>query len=401
MKRIKTLILSILFSVCTLLTTAGGSMPAVIADGETLSKYKAINGFECIQDVMDCVYLNQFGRAEFNTDEDFITEGEGSVKLTVYGSFFAGTAVPTMNIRLNGNGVLDLSRLKNIQFDIFNQTGEKSFVEVALTIGKVTSNYQKVQLETGKNSIELPYNVKGMAGGFDMSQGKAISIKFPRASSKATAENNVFYLDNVGIGMTLKAPTPYEMEFDDGEFCSFEKNYQEYMTKVGGISTGDDFPILSVNYDRAYSMNKQGRSLKVVIPTQTSPGGTPYFSLADEIWHSFDWEALGAENKYFVFDMYPDMQKKFTLRIYIWRSVSDLPSNRYHVDLTAEPATWNTFRIPIKDWVTPADDGYVMMGKDVAAGTYNYGAPMFLTSKTTGDPITLYFDNFRIESALS
>lgn len=401
MKRIKTLILSILFSVCTLLTTAGASMPAVIADGEAISKYKAINGFECIQDVMDCDYLNQFGRAEFNTDEDFITEGEGSVKLTSYGSFFAGTAVPIMNIRLNGNGVLDLSRLKNIQFDIFNQTGEDSFIEVALTIGKVTSNYEKVQLKTGKNSIELPYNAKGMSGGFDMTQGKAISIKFPRAKSKATAENNVFYLDNIGIGMTLKAPAPYEMTFDDGEFCSFEKNYQEYMTKVGGITTGDDFPILSVNYDRAYSMNKQGRSLKVVIPTQTSPGGSTYFSLADEIWHSFDWEALGAENKYFVFDMYPDMQKKFTIRIYTWRSEGDLSSNRYSVDLTAEPSTWNTFRVPIKDWVTPAEDGYVMMGRDVAAGTYNYVAPMFLTGKTTGDPITLYFDNFRIESALS
>lgn len=227
-----------------------------------LTTYEQINTYDTVQDVMESVYNAWFGKADLNTDAQYITQGEGSVRLEVWGSFFAGTVNPSMEIRLNGNDVMDLSRLKNVQFDIFNATGEKSYVEVALSIGDKTTNYQKIELETGKNEIKLAYNVKGMAGGYDMTQGKRILLRFPKKANEE-AKTNVFYLDNVGVGMTLKEPTPYQMTFDEGEFCSFDKNYQEFVTNVGAVSTGDSYPVLSINKDKAYSYNRQGKSLKV------------------------------------------------------------------------------------------------------------------------------------------
>lgn len=413
MKKRKTIIsaLSMLLAGCVTLSVSNLSYATAEKDTlqtETISTYERISSYETVQDVMESVYASWFGKADLNSDPQYISEGVGSVRLEVWGSFFTGTVNPSMEIRLNGNDVMDLSRLKDVQFDIFNATGGFSYIELALLIGNKTTNYQKIELKEGKNEIKYAYNVKGMAGGYDMTQGKRILIRFPKASNADEAKRNVFYLDNVGVGMTLKAPKPYEMTFDNGEFCSFDKSYQEFITNVAGVSTGDSFPILSINHDKAYAMNQQGKSLKVECEPQITAGGAVYFYLMEDIWHQFDFEKLGAEDKYFVFDVYNDNRTDQPLSLQIWRkrgdSVVSTNYNRYVFSYTAKSAEWTTVRISIKEWVTPGmpayNDQYVLMGYDEELGMYNYGAPMFIVPKTDEYKV-FYFDNFRIENAMA
>lgn len=405
-KNVKTLALTALLAGCTLFSSFGGVSLVTAEEGAEpvkITTYEQINAFNSVQDVMDCVYENKFGIADFNKDAQYVSEGEGSARLEVWGSFYAGTTSPSMRIRLNGYNVMDLSRLKNVQFNMYNATGEDSYVEVALSIGDKTTNFQKVELEKGANEIKIPYNVKGLSGGYDMTQGKAILLRFPKKQTAEEAKKNVFYLDNVGIGMTLKAPAPYSMTFDEGEFCSFDKSYQEFMTNVGGVSTGDSFPVLSVNKDKAYSADGEGKSLKVECQPQITAGGAVYFTIAEDIWHHFDWEALGAEDKYFTFDVYNDTQVDTTMSIQIWRTRGDSVAagnyNRYSFKYTAKASEWTKVSISIATWVEPWPlDGYIMMGYNEELGMYNYGAPMFLVPKS--DQLkTFYFDNFRIENA--
>ncbi|MBQ8294974.1 MAG: hypothetical protein IJX87_00915 [Clostridia bacterium] len=399
------LALSVLLAGCAAFSAFNA--PAVVAEEkkEKISTYQQINTYDTVQDVMECNYAAMFGKADINTDKQYITQGEGSARLEVWGSFFAGTTYPYMEIRLNGNDVLDLSRLKNVQFDMFNAAGEKSYVEVALSIGEKTTNFQKIDLAEGKNEVKIAYNVKGMAGGYDMTQGKKLLLRFPKKTNAEEAKTNVFYLDNVGLGMTLKAPKAYEMTFDEGEFCSFDKNYQEFITNVGGVSTGDSYPILSVNKDKAYSMNCEGKSLKVECQPQITAGGAVYFYLMEDIWHKFDFETLGAEDKYFTFDIYNDTRTDENMNIQIWRKRGDSVVagnyNRYVYRYTAKAGQWTTVRISIKEWVTPGmpayNDEYVLMGYDKDLGLYNYGAPMFFVPKSDQLKV-FYFDNFRIEN---
>jgi hypothetical protein len=169
------------------------------------------------------------------------------------------------------------------------------------------------------------------------------------------------------------------------------------MVETLGISSSDSYPIVSINSDKAYTMNHEGKSLKVVAPTQETPGGSVYFRFNEKIPLSFDWVKLGAEDKYFVFDVYNDTGSDFTFTLKLWRSVGDLGNNRMNYNFKAIAGEWTTIRFSIKEWVTPAKDGYIMMGQ--TDGALNSQGIEIGWSKFSSAEKTFYFDNFRIEDA--
>ena len=60
---------------------------------------------------------------------------------------------------------------------------------------------------------------------------------------------------------------------------------------------------------------------------------------------------------------------------------------------------WTTVHFSIKEWVTPAADGYVMMGQ--TNGALNSQGMEIGWSKFSGADKTFYFDNFRIENTIN
>ncbi|MBR3863509.1 MAG: hypothetical protein IKJ19_00110 [Clostridia bacterium] len=387
-----------LLSACALFPTFA-NVKDTNASGEKIETYKLINGFNTVQDAYNCEYLQAFGITDLNTDAKYVTEGKGSVRLNVYGRRFEGTAHPLMKIPFVVDKVYDLSRLKNITFDLFNESGKDCTMEVALEIGTKTTLFQIVSLKQGLNNVKLDYNVKGMAGGFDLTQGKNIVIKLPREYDQEKLDQNVYYLDKVEMNMSAVVPTPYEVTYDENEICSFDKPYQEFMTMVNGVSTADGLPILSINNDPAYTATLSGKSLRVEYPTAQTSGGAVYWSFAEDILYHFDWEALGAQNKYIVFDVYCDSINNQGYSIQIWRARGDRSDNRIAIPFTAKSKTWTTVRVSIADLVKPASDGYIMLGYNADIGEYNYQRIMMVTGKNYGENFSVYFDNFRLEDA--
>ncbi len=383
---------------------------AETTNSETLSSYEKINNFDVIQDVFECEYYNKYGIVDLNTDSEYITQGKGSLKMEVHGSFYPGTSLPYMRIPFDANGGMkDVSRLKNVQFDVYSTLEEECSMQISLAFGNgknsngkqlyANTSYENVTLKPGWNHIRVDYDAKGLGASFNLKEGGWIMMRFPRAADEATKEENVFYLDNLGIGMTLKQAAPYTMDFDEGEVFSCDKAYQAYMVETLGISSSDSYPLVSINSDKAYTVNHEGKSLKVVAPTQETPGGSVYFRFNEQIPLSFDWVQLGAENKYFVFDVYNDTGSDFTFTLKLWRSVGDLSNNRMNYNFKAIAGEWTTIRFSIQEWVTPQADGYVMMGQ--TDGALNSQGIEIGWSKFSSAEKTFYFDNFRIEDAIN
>ena len=99
--------------------------------------------------------------------------------------------------------------------------------------------------------MSATFDTVGIALAADLTKGEGVLIELPQAESFETPDANVFYIDNMGLTMTLKEPTPLTIDLDENEFCSFDKDYQKYMTIVSGVGpTIGSQPTLSINEDR-------------------------------------------------------------------------------------------------------------------------------------------------------
>lgn len=378
---------------------------------ESIKSFEQITELDNWRDIYACKFTTYFGRANLNKKSDYITQGKGSMKFQVYGDFLPNGGInPEIEIALSDEKYTDISRIRSISFDIFNETGKKSRVGVSLAIDNMNTVYEYFDLEEGKNQITVEYNAKGMSGGYDLTKGESLCLKFDKAKNDKEGKKNVYYLDNVAMNMSLIAPKPYEITFDEGELCSYDKNYQEFVTTVGGISTTTDYPIVEVNKDRAYCMDMKGRSLKVTLPSASGAvTGNTKIELLNSIWEHYDWTQLGKENKELVFDVYNDNSISIQGTFTIWpEHLSD--AYRWSQSFTMAPREWTTVRVPISEWNKLSRDGGEVAGakheplkeeKEWLMSSEQYRTPFIVFRKFVGEDRVLYFDNFRIENSVA
>lgn len=392
MKKIKSLLLAGLLTATSLLGGTAISKVEVIADVKLNEK---ISSFETVEEYYTFEFGGRFGKVNVNTDKEFITDGEASMKMEVWGQVHkTGVDGPNVEIALSKSGSIDASRLKNFTFDLFNQTGEARTIEAALKIDGTVSEYQKIDLTTGKNSLTVAFDVVGLAVGFDMTKTQALVIRFPIASSYEAASQQIYYLDNLQMNMNLVAPSPLKIVMDEGEFCSFEKPYQKYVTKAGGVGpTVGCQPILSLNDNLEYCANNTGKSLRVELPTGIAPlnDGWPNWTFIDAMFESVDWAQMAKEGKKFVFDVYnTGSYFRFGFEIGA-KSGSKARGWSTGVDCYSG---WNTISIDMTKWNDNQTDEE---GEYPNPLTENIHQIVFSYSKFAGENKVFYFDNFRFE----
>lgn len=407
-RKYKTLALAALFAALSVYPIAKATTLNGVGAEETetnVSTYKLMNGFESYHDAYFCDIVNDFGKVVLNDDAQYVSEGKKSARLEVWGTFMQGADSPYMAIPFNNWKPMDLSRMKNVRFDIWNTTGVAQTIGVALRVAQTDTIFVDYEIQPGKNEMRIDYDVKGMAAGLDLANGDAFLIRFPSTLNKEDAMKNVYYIDNVSLNMTLKSPAPYAMEFDEGEFCSFDKPYQAFLMQLTATNNCEGcYPIMSINTDPAYAKDGKGYSLKTVLPTGKEPmHAWPGFLFPASVWKNFDLIKLGAENKYFVFDVYNDTDSAFSFSFNVWPTAT-VSARRLGYGFTVQPHEWFTVRLPIAEWVAP--DSNQTLYPDILGGATNKNAEENLNYsafinyyKFTGPAKTFYFDNFRIESA--
>lgn len=371
---------------------AAGALPAhggALAAGETetISMYEQVSGFENLDDLFTMSFGNRFGEVRINTDKNFVSEGSASAKLEVWGYFTANGAAPLMTVPLLSENQKNLKRLKAVKFDLFNESGKDTEIQVALKADGFTTEYQKVAVTEGKNEISVSFDTVGIGLAADLTKGEGVLIQFPGAEDYDAPDTNVFYIDNMGLAMSLKEPAPLAIELDENEFCSFDKDYQKYMTVVGGVGpTIGSQPTLSINEDLNYVSGGTGKSLKVVMPTGLPPinDGWPYFSFVSSLFEAVDF-GYYADNGYaFAFDVYnTGAAYNFGLEMY---SSSTLAKN-YSVAFTCERG-WNYFTFDLSQWNAVSEEYPEKLTDNLKDFYITYG-------KFSSAEKVLYFDNFR------
>ena len=376
---------------CAFLLPAAGCAPADEEGGGgtegTISMYRQVSGFETTEEFFPMDFENRFGQIRLNTDKSYVTEGNASAKLEVWGDFRDSTADPYMIVNLEGEAT-DLRRLRAVEFDLFNQSGADCEIGVALKADGFTTEYQYVSAKQGKNEISVSFDLVGVALAADLTAGEGVLLQFPKAADFDHAKTNLFYLDNMGFSLSLKEPTPLSIELDENEFCSFDKEYQKYMTGVGGVGPTDGCqPTLSINEDLNYVSGQSGKSLKVVLPTGLPPinDGWPYFTFVGSLFEAVDFAKYAEEGYSLAFDVYnTGAPFNFSIEVH----PHDLTvSNAYATAFTC-PSGWSTQTFDLSGWNNVTEEKPVKLTDSLKDFWIVYN------KFATADKV-FYFDNFR------
>lgn len=352
-----------------------------------------ISDFESLDEVYSrMTFLNRFGKVTLNSDKNYVTKGNSSLRLEVHGDYAANTDRPVMQVNftsLETENVpyIDLSKLESVEMDLFNGTESQQELEVSLIVDGVATDFVKVQAEAGENiDLAAEFDVKGLSVGSDMKKAEALQIKFPKPSSMDEGPM-LFYMDNLRFTFLASAPAPIEIELDENEFCSFDKSYQKYVVQSGGIGPTEGCrPVLSINSDLQYCKNYTGRSLKVVLPRGTSPinDGWPYFMFIEKLIDEIDFVKLMNDGAEMVFDVYNEGSAyNFALE-----ASTDIAGLSGAVAFTANNG-WTEVRVPLKSLMGNVKNE-VSVAERVNKIFVSYG-------KFDSPDKTFYFDNFRFE----
>lgn len=382
------------FSACKSGTEQGedtGETPLsmVLGDFESMSELSEHFTFE-----------NRFGRVTLTDEADYVTHGKSAAKLEVYGDYNAAASIPTMNVNLasfSESGAFDLTRLQNFTFDLYNATGSEQYVEVALTVGSETTNYVRYTLSEGKNKVTATYNASVLSVGYDLKQGSALIIRFP----KPIPENGgldpqlhyTFGIDHLTVNYLPEDPEPLEIVLDENEVCSFDKAYQEYVIGVGGIGPCEGcMPQVSINTDLQYCKDLEGRSLKVVLPTGVAPlnDGWPYVYIINAVWDAAGLREHALQGYELVFDVYSDVAHHFGVEVH-HETYSSVYLGK---GFDTVPRSWTEVRVPLTALFTYNEKGEIEKDYTVGMETLAFSYSKFSTADKT-----IYFDNFRFEKA--
>lgn len=284
---------------------------------------KLVADFETFRDcTANMLFNNFFGRFEINTDKKYVTNGNASLKVNPQGDQYQNNGLPNMHVML-GEDERDISKLKRVTFDIFNDTDHDYTIGVYFLIGNnrvsSPSTTTKIVLPQGEwtnaaMSIDMP--TFSMCN--DPTETYTVAIEFETCFDKD--KKNDLYVDNLRFSYTDEVSTPVAIELDDNEFCSFDKLYQRNVVTSNLYSAMTDYDFyLELNSDLRYS--RSGKSLKMHVPK--APVGQNWgwanVQFAEALVKAVDF-AQYDDNATFSFWVYNDSTENIYLSIDFWRT---------------------------------------------------------------------------------
>ena len=196
-------------------------------------------GFESYEEITGTKLAmgNMLGRMEINTDTQYITQGSGSLKITVQGNYGEAKKAPYLKFDfLNPTmEICDFSEFKNISFDVYNASDKELHIQVGLSIGKADGNYisaikQRYALKP-QGWTTCTYDLSKMASFslYDLSSARYMTVEF--AEHKQTREDaaNVIYIDNLVGSYFGEGEKPEQISYDLYDGLDFESSGQEFM----------------------------------------------------------------------------------------------------------------------------------------------------------------------------
>ena len=223
-----------------------------------------INDFSDYEKLYQLIPKNMFGKIDLNTDQAYILTGEGSAKLepdmNATSEIFFKQRLMSKNYGYKHGNI-------NLATKVSAQMYNASTTDIKVQADLEFSNSAKATRETTvlKPGVWTTVNYKIypelLSLRFDTEKAMYINYYVER---KALATQPIIYLDNVSISYTDEASEPIEIKLDEGEFCSFDKNYQMFLPYLKGWGTYlEEVTELTLSADPKYTVDSKGCSYKV------------------------------------------------------------------------------------------------------------------------------------------
>ena len=351
-----------------------------------------LNDFEdyktCVEPM---ILLNYFGTAQLNTDAQYVKRGSGSLKIVPSGcdseeGNYAPAIKQPMNVRISENDNSDISQLSMISTEIYNASSKNVHMVMSLQFfeGYLTGETE-YELVPGWNSVVYSVEPQIIDIAYDIKDCKGIMYTFDKPATEADAPT--LYMDDILLYKTDAEYVPIDMTLDEGEICSFDKIFQEYIL-IANTDYPDIQPTLSINSDLRYS--KKGKSLKVFMP-----GNHGAYDNADYTYTGFSFAAayiaqtgLGdySDDQTFSFEVYNAGTSQQRLFIEFFTQ----SGSRYYkkTDIYVPAGQWSTVSIPMSE-----------LSGGASATTTKAAGEIYINWEINSllEDRTIYFDEFVIK----
>ena len=325
---------------------------------EQTSEFYTIADFETLDELRDMNYLNSFGKASLNEDEQYVTSGEHSIRLEIHGNSAEGPIYYPMfwiysTQPYNSLNKKDFTDVDYFTVDIYNASDrdlEMTF-EYGYQITMSSSHPPQIPftLKQGWNYLTIPFLREAAMQGFDIRQLDTFLFIFRNLKEGESVP--VIYMDRF---LAHKAEEPmgsYEKVRAEHEIFAFEELIDVKSMYVSGIYMhfyGN--AILDQNYDLRYVREGIG-SLKVVNrPFPKNPyadyNDSPSFGFrGDAVKDICDFSSYEAVK----FSVFNASDRNWDWAFYVHDSQG---AGYAKYGLTAKKGEWSEFVIPIADIAT-------------------------------------------------
>ncbi len=263
-----------------------------------------INDFSSTFELYQLIPQNMFGKISWNTDEKYVLTGNGSAKLE---PDMNATAEPYFTQRLISEDFDynhgDINMVTKITAQIYNASESNITLQSDIQFSsKEKTTRETVTLKAGEwNTVTYKIYPELLNLRFDTSKAMYINYYITR---KAMAEQPVLYLDNISISYTDEKAEPIQIELDEGEFCSFDKNYQAFMPYL--VGWGDylqEVQELTLSANPKYTVGGTGCSYKMRSVAGSNPNQSYWVYFPETLCKAAKLNEVTANDK-FEFSVY-------------------------------------------------------------------------------------------------
>ncbi len=233
-----------------------------------------ISGFSEMKELRGFKYSEFFNKAEISRNEEYVTEGETSAKLTIDGGI---SGIPEFSVFTNSFwcSLTDFTKVQALSVDVFNTDTKEHTVKISFTTrngGTDRTSYsgKTYTLKPGKN--EVIFEIDRAMAGFVCYIDKVEYITFTFDNSQGSPY--VLYMDNLKAHLTEKPAEKLEKTYKPGEILLFDDKVDRCFVKATTIrAIASEAGELSLNRNPDYIKNGTG-SLKCTVKVNPSTSGT-------------------------------------------------------------------------------------------------------------------------------
>ena len=348
---------------------------------------------------------SSFGKITRNDDAEFVQSGQYSAKIQPLGGLYT-TANPVVWMPLKSEyfsyDYENFEKYEKITLEVYNAQDEEKTLKVGL-ISEVDGMDVKYMpsteytLESGWNNIVYEIDQIYVDVTAKIKEVKGVYIEFERTGSRDLADAPVFYLDDIVLRAGEKLFDLAEhVEFEEGELCDFEKDFQKAAMQTI-LYLESDRPEIEVVTATDYSIQATSGEKMARVLLKGNPNNNAHFErltlsgrLLSFTEYATNKDVSARKNTYVCFDVYNNTDTPLSLWLFNQECGKALAGDYSYLagsfELLIESKKWQTVSVNLADL-------------DLIGAT-NVGYFSITWRAFAGQDKEIFFDNFRLESGM-